>query len=253
MSVNDARRWVRRFGGTASGGVRLVCFPHAGGAASSFLRLSRTLAPGVDVLSLQYPGRQDRNSDPHFESIPGLAHSIFTALRGELNGPYAFFGHSMGALVAFETARLFERHTGGQPVRLFVSGCRAPSMLGLESLHRLDDDGLVKEIRRLNGTAQDLLDDTDILKLTLPIVRSDYKAVETYVPDADATVTCPITILVGDADPVTTVEEAGGWRAHTTGDAELRIYPGGHFYLNDQVSPVAKEVLDGLAIGSGAA
>ncbi|MFI9274318.1 thioesterase II family protein [Kitasatospora sp. NPDC052896] len=233
--------WIRRFHPKPGAAVRLVCFPHAGGSAGYFHPLSALLGPEVEVLAVQYPGRQDRRIEPAVADIGELADEVAGALRPWADQPLALFGHSMGALVAFETARRLERRGGAALSAFFASGRRAPSRYREEHVHRLDDAGLVAAIRALNGTDHRLLDDEEILRVILPAVRSDYRAAETYRCPPDAVLAdLPITALLGDRDPRVTPEEAHAWREHTTGPFELRVFPGGgHFYLADARAELA--------------
>ncbi|MFD4415921.1 thioesterase II family protein [Streptomyces sp. NPDC058251] len=226
--------------------LRLVCFPHAGGSASYFGPLARALAPGVETWAMQYPGRQDRYREPLLDSVTDLADAAFMALRRELRAPYAFFGHSLGAVVAFEVARRFEQLTPQGPVRLFASARRAPSVAGQADVHLRDDDGLVQEMTRLGGTDTAVLADPELRALVLPVVRADYRAVENYSPSAGARLTCPVSVLVGDADPVTPVSDAAAWDLHTTKGADVQVFAGGHFYLDWHTAAVASAITRSL-------
>ncbi|WP_405876744.1 alpha/beta fold hydrolase [Streptomyces sp. NBC_01136] len=229
--------WIRRFRPAPEASERLVCFPHAGGSASFYVPVAAALAPGVDVVAVQYPGRQDRRLEPGLTSVAELADRVAEALGSWDDRPLTFFGHSMGAVVAFEVARRMER-AGSGPVRLFASGRRAPSRTRDETVHTLGDDGLVAELRALSGTDARFLEDEELLRMVLPAIRSDYTAVETYLAAPGDTVRCPVTVLVGDSDPKTSLEEARAWGGHTLGGSELRIFPGGHFYLSDRSADV---------------
>ncbi|MFC4907623.1 thioesterase II family protein [Actinomadura gamaensis] len=228
--------WIRRFHRVPEAGLRLVCFPHAGGSASFYfpvsnaLRRSASLAGRVEVLAVQYPGRQDRRNDPPITDLGELADRVTEALGPYADRPLAFFGHSMGATIAFETARRLEAKGSG-PVAVVASGRRAPSRHRAESVHRRDDAGVIAELRALSGTDASLLEDEELLRMFLPAVRADYTAIETYRGEPGATLACPITVFTGDADPHVTLDEAEAWRAHTTGAFELRVFEGGHFYL----------------------
>jgi pyochelin biosynthetic protein PchC len=159
----------------------------------------------------------------------------------------ALLGHSMGATVAFEVARGLERQ-GTPPTALFASGRRAPSRYRDDQVHLRDDDGIVAELQLLSGTDSRLLGNEDLLRLVIPVIRADYKAVETYRCAAGAAVGCPVTVLVGDSDPKATIEEARAWSDHTTGCFDLQVYPGGHFYLSehqDEVTDLIAERLTG--------
>ena len=241
--------WLRTFHPAPERPVRLVCLAHAGGSASSWFGFSAAIGAldsQAEVVAVQYPGRQNRWRDRPATNLLDLADEVTGAVTNGLTGPIALFGHSMGAAVAFEVARRLER-AGRAPVRLFASGGRAPSLERSEGIHQLDDDGLVKELVRLGGTDPRLLADREMLDLMLPAVRADYTAIETYRAAEDARVACPVTVLVGDADPNTSGDQAKAWARHTTGDYELRTYPGGHFYLFDHIPQIAEEVSKAVA------
>ncbi|MDO0924387.1 alpha/beta fold hydrolase [Streptomyces sp. TG1A-8] len=229
--------WIRRFRPAPEAAEQLVCFPHAGGSATFYLPVAAALSPRVDVLAVQYPGRQDRRNEPGPASVADLADRITDALAAWDDRPLTFFGHSMGALVAFEVALRMER-AGTGPVRLFASGRRAPSRTRDEKVHTLDDDGVVAELRALAGTDTQFLEDEELLRMVLPAIRSDYRAVETYRCAPGAAVSCPITVLTGDADPKTSLDEAGDWEKHTSAQADVRVFPGGHFFLSERPAEV---------------
>jgi len=227
--------------------VRLVCFPHAGGSASFYVPFARSLPADVDVLAVQYPGRQDRRADKPIEDILELADRIFEALRPWAGRPLAFFGHSMGAVVAYEVARRLEQETGTRLSALFASGRRAPSRRpGEMAVHLRDDDGVIAELERLSGTDTALLDNEELLQMILPPIRSDYRALEKYVHRPGPKLTCPITVLVGDADPQITLDEARAWRDHTAGGFGMRVFPGGHFFLSSQQAQVSEVIRERL-------
>ncbi|MFE2107825.1 thioesterase II family protein [Kitasatospora sp. NPDC059463] len=238
----DDDRWIRRFHPRPDAAVRLVCLPHAGGSASYFLPVSRAMPPSVDVLCVQYPGRQDRRAEPLVDNVPDLADQVLAALLPWTDRPLAFFGHSLGATLAFEVARRLERQKGLVAAGLFASGRRAPSTHRVETVHLRDDDGLIADIRELSGTDDRLLGDEEILRMILPATRADYRAAETYAYEPGEALRCPLSALVGDDDPKVTVAEAAAWADHTEGPFDLRVFPGGHFYLADHQAAVIEAV-----------
>lgn len=192
---------------------------------------------------MQYPGRQDRRAEPLFEDVRKLAAAIAGALVPWAGRPWAFFGHSMGAIVAFETARLLEGRPGVAPlVRLIASGRRAPSTFRHETVHQRDDAGLIAELRQLNGTENEVFRDEELLRLVLPAIRGDYRAIETYRGDPEARIGAPVSVFVGDDDPRVTLEEARAWEAHTEGGFELHVFSGGHFYLVPGLAETADRI-----------
>ncbi|MEU1313379.1 alpha/beta fold hydrolase [Streptomyces cinnamoneus] len=235
--------WIRRFHPAPDRPVRLVCFPHAGGSATYYYGLSRALSAHADVLTVQYPGRQDRRSEPCIDNIPEVADRVFEVLRPLTDRPLVLFGHSMGAVTAYEVAlRLEEAGGPGVPAHLFASGRRAPVRDRAETVHLRDDAGIVEELQLLSGTDETLLDDPEFLAMIMPALRNDYRAAETYRHDPDRLLRCPVTALTGDDDPKATVDEARAWGEHTTGEFRLRVFPGGHFYIGDSTDEVAREV-----------
>ena len=241
--------WLRGYRPAPDAPVRLLCLPHAGGSASYYLPMARALAPGADVLAVQYPGRHDRHAEPPLGSVRELAELIVSALAEDDDRPLALFGHSMGAVVGYEVALRLEA-AGRGPARLFASGRRAPSAARPgEDLHKRSDAELLRAVHRLSGTDDRVLEDEDLLRMVLPPLRGDYRAIETYEPRTGDRLGCPVTVLTGEDDPVTTVAEARAWAGHTTGPFDLHVFPGGHFYLNDRrdaVSDVVRWHLDRL-------
>jgi surfactin synthase thioesterase subunit len=236
-------RWIRRFVPSPEAASRLVCLPHAGGAASYYLPVAKGLAPAVDVLAIQYPGRQDRRTEPALGSVAELADGVFDALQPWTDKPITIFGHSLGGSIAFELTRRLEQ-AGVMPAALFVSGRRAPSThREAENSYLLDDAGLIAEVKALGGASSHLLDDEDIRQMVLPAIRADYRAAETYRWTPGPKLATPIFMFTGDADPKVTSAEARAWREHTEGEFVLRVFPGDHFYL-DQHAP---EVIAAIA------
>ncbi|MEU1483956.1 alpha/beta fold hydrolase [Streptomyces sp. NPDC005752] len=241
--------WIRAFHPAPQASRRLICFPHAGGSASFYFPVSAALAPDVDVRAVQYPGRQDRRHEPGIVDIGVMADRAAEALLPYADrSPLTLFGHSMGACVAFEVARRLEQ-AGRGPDHVFASGRRAPSSYRDETVHQRDDDGIVAEMRAMSGTDARVLGDEELLRMVLPAIRSDYRAVETYLADPGASVTCPVTALTGDKDPWTTHDEARAWEKHTTGPFELMVFSGGHFYLSSRAREVMAVLEDHFATG----
>ncbi|GAA3487803.1 MULTISPECIES: thioesterase II family protein [Streptomyces] len=240
--------WLRRFHPAADRPVRLVCFPHAGGSASFFHPVSVRFSSAVDVIALQYPGRQDRRHEPCAPDLATLADRIVDELLSLDEKPTVFFGHSMGAVLAFETAWRLEHKGVHAPRSVIASGRRGPSTVRTETVHRRDDNGIIEELRLLNGTNPDLLGDEEILRMALPAIRGDYEAIEKYECPPDRTLRCPITVLTGDADPRTSSAEALAWQQHTEGAFRMEVYPGGHFFLTDHIRAVGDEMARELGI-----
>jgi surfactin synthase thioesterase subunit len=245
-SLDDGTKWVRKYHSGPHSEVLVVAFPHAGGSASYYVPLSSALSPRVELAAIQYPGRQDRRLEPCIDTIEELANRCYAALRDRLTVPFAFFGHSMGAVIAFEVTRRLQRAGALLPLRLFVSGRAAPTRQFSGGVHLLDDAGLVAELRRVGGTDARFFDDDELLALILPTTRCDYRAIETYAYQPAEPVRCPIIALAGDADPQATVEEMRAWRRETARSFDLHVLPGGHFFLGTATEQVATIISEAL-------
>lgn len=236
-----ARRWLRCYRPRPAATLRLVCFPHATGSAPFYRTWAVDLPAGVEVLAVQYPGRLDRIGEPPVTAMDVLAGMVADVLAPRRDLPLALFGHSMGAAVAYEVARRLERR-GGPLEQLFVSGRPAPSRHRPGSKHLGSDDELWDELRRLNGTDQEALDNRQLKAALMPTLRSDYRLIETYRPTGGAPLRTPISALVGDVDPEAAVDDVAAWAEHTAGRFGLTVFDGDHFYLVPHHAKVLAEV-----------
>ncbi|MFI6479330.1 thioesterase II family protein [Nonomuraea sp. NPDC050663] len=235
--ITDTGMWLRRFQSAPPSSTRLICFPHAGGSASYFHPVARQLSAVMDVLAVQYPGRQERRHERCIDDIATLADQLTGELLPLADLPMAFFGHSMGAVVAFEVSRRLLTH-GVSPVTLFASGRRAPSTTRNETVHKEGDQALLAEVRRLGGTDLRMLNDPEVVSMILPSLRGDYTAIMTYRCSPGIKIDAPIVALVGDNDPHVSLDEAIRWKEHTSGAFDMQVFSGGHFYLNNHALAV---------------
>lgn len=243
MSSVDPAAWLRRYHPVGDKVPRLICFPHAGGSASYYFPFSGAMAAtgAAEVSVVQYPGRQDRHKEPCLTDLREMAAYVVESVVATDDGrPVSLFGHSMGALLAFEVALQLQERAVLPADQLFVSGRRSPSRPRSENVHLRDEQGLLREVRELNGTGSSILDDPDVREMILRPMRADYRALETHRYSPTRRLQAPITAFVGDSDPRTSVDDAGQWGAVTSGDFDLQVLPGGHFYLVEQWTTVAE-------------
>lgn len=212
----------------------MVIFPHGGGSASYYHGLSRGLAPLVEPVIVQYPGRAERLSEPPLEDLSAVVDAVIEQLDERPGSePVGYFGHSMGASIAFEVARR------RPPRHLLLSGRRPPEHHRQDNFADRGDAAILAEVKRLAGTSADVFDNPEILEMVLPALRADYRALQGYHPDVDARVDAPITALVGDDDPRVSPAEALDWARHTDRPFARHVFTGGHFYIDNHVAEVA--------------
>lgn len=233
--------WIRQFHHAESPkGTSLLVFPHAGAGASAYREFSKVLSEQFDVIVFQYPGRQDRAAEPLLGALEDMAAGAFREFSASPHaaGPVVAFGHSMGAIVAFEFVRLAEA-SGIDVRRLNVSAAVAPCRVADKPPHPVDDDGLLDHLAALQGTDTAVLANREIMRLALPVVKADYAAFDAYSCAQGARVAAPIHALAGDGDPNVTLGDLYDWGKHTDA-VEVTMFDGGHFYLESHLEAVAK-------------
>ena len=230
--------------------LRLICFPHAGGSAVAYRSWGKELSAAIEVHAVQYPGRADRLAEPMIDDAHRLARLIAGALVPLMDRPTALFGHSMGAIVAYETARLLEER-GVPPTHLFASGARPPHRRDLADEDRVadrDDEGVVAALTELGGSDAEVLADPEMRELVLPYVRNDFRLIENYQRRPGPNPSVPITAIIGDADPHVDRERAAAWAEATDGPFALKVLPGDHFYLVPRQAEVLGEIQRALHV-----
>ncbi|MEU3712647.1 thioesterase II family protein [Streptomyces catenulae] len=218
-------------------GRRLVCFPHAGGSPYFFRGWAKAL-PGFEVHTVCYPGRAERIAEPVATDLTAMAGAVAAALRPWRDGrPTVLFGHSMGAVVAYEVARALEEDGGdpGAVAHLVVSGARAPHLLrpDPDTAVTWDDAAVTRTLVELGGTDAELLANPAFVELVMPYIGADFRMLAAYGPRPGGTLRCPVTAVVGDRDPRVSRADAAAWRAETRGPFRFRTVCGDHFYLAD--------------------
>ncbi|MEW2417999.1 alpha/beta fold hydrolase [Streptomyces sp. NPDC046866] len=239
--MTDAARWLKRFSAGAPATSRIVCLPHAGGGASAYHGWARHLPADTELLAVQYPGRQDRFAEPCIESMAELADAVAALLAGLTELPTVVFGHSMGALVAYESVlRLARTAPRALPAHLFVSAAAAPGTERRHPLPALDDDSLVAFARRQGGADPEVYAMPELRELVLPTLRADIRLLTDYRPALPPVrLPLPVTALGGDADAGCPPASLATWAATTSGAFTSRTFPGGHFWLQGREGELA--------------
>lgn len=227
--------------------VRLFCFPYAGGGTVAYAGWRGIFPAAVEMHAICLPGRESRLREPPHSHLGPLVEALDQALVPLLDVPFAFFGHSLGALVSFELARQLRRRSR-DPLHLFVSGCRAPqSEHRRPPKHRLADDAFIAALQALNGTPRAVLEDADLMQCFLPSLRADFTMFETYSYADEAPLACPIVAFGGLQDPEIDEGELTGWEFQTSASFAHYMFAGDHFFLQDSRQPIAQAIVRHLA------
>ncbi|MBI4861038.1 MAG: thioesterase [Candidatus Riflebacteria bacterium] len=241
-------RWIVRPAPCPDPRLRLICFPYAGGGATTYRSWAGALPRHVELLAVQPPGREGRFSHPPFTRLEPLMDAMVPALDPWLDRPFALFGHSLGCLLAFELARRLTRGGRTGPVHLFVSARGAPALPPrTPRATPLSDQEFIAGLRRYEGTSEQVLADPELLELLLPVLRADFTVNETYEYRPGEALGCPISACGGASDPDVTVADLEAWQGETRGPFRVRTFPGGHFYLFSRQHDLMTSLMEDLA------
>jgi surfactin synthase thioesterase subunit len=213
--------------------LRLFCFPYAGAGASAFNQWGEHLPAEVDVCALQLPGRENRLAEVPFTSLKPMVDELAQALLPYCDIPFAFYGHCMGGLIAFELARRWHAPGAGGPSHLFISGCRAAHLPDEEmNIHKLPEPQFVQRLREIEVVPDFVLADEEMRELFLPVLRADFAVYETYAYENGEPLRCPVSAFGGVDDPRVKREEVRQWSAHTESSFLYRMLPGSHLFIH---------------------
>jgi medium-chain acyl-[acyl-carrier-protein] hydrolase len=225
--------WIKRPRPSPAARLRLFCLPYAGGAASVFHAWPQGLPPQVEVCAVQLPGREGRLREMPFVRVGPLVRALADVVPAAAGGrPFALFGHSNGAMLAFELARELARRGGEVPVHLFVSARLAPPCPPRAApIHRLPEAEFVEAIRRLEGTPAEVLQNPELMQMAMPALRADFAVHETYAYEPGPPLECPVSAFGGLQDAEVPRADLAQWGHETSGAFKVRMLPGGHFFL----------------------
>jgi len=240
-------RWLGRRRFSSQARLRLFCIPFAGGGASAFNSWIGHLRPGIEVIPIQLPGREERLREPPYTDLSLLTQDLAEALIPYLDVPFAFFGHSFGAYVSFELARQLRKAKVDHLVYLFASGSSAPhSRLSTTKIHLATDEELIAFLRQFNGTSDEILLHSELRQIIVPLIRADFAAFETYTFTPAEPLECPISVFGGKEDSTLTIQQLMQWSQHTSHEFTLRILPGDHFFIRSSKATLLRAIANDL-------
>ncbi|MFE9020827.1 thioesterase II family protein [Streptomyces sp. NPDC007808] len=224
--------WFVRHSAAAEPALRLFCFPYAGAGGSVFRSWGEGLPADVDLWAAQLPGRESRVGESALRRLEPLVDALYEAVLPRLDLPYVFFGHSMGALVAFELTRRLRRAGAPQPSRLLLAAFRAPQLPNPNiRIHHMPDE-VLKTVLRTEGTPPEVLDNGELMRALLPMLRADLELCDTYRYRDEPPLTMPVSVFGGDQDVRVSRSDLDMWRAQAGGAFRLAVLPGSHFFLH---------------------
>lgn len=215
--------------------IKLFCLPYAGGSAMTYLSWKKQLDERINLKPIELSGRGKRFGELLYQSIDEAIEDIYVNISDELNGtPYAVFGHSMGTILAYELIRKIVHHKAQEPVHVFLSGRYPPYIKTVdENVYLLPDKEFIDRVMKLGGTNKEVADNKELLDLFLPILRSDYKLVETYKHSGSISkINCDITVLNGKNDNCIIGKDISRWREYTNRSCSFYEFDEGHFFIN---------------------
>lgn len=228
--------------------LRLLCFPYAGGTASLFYSWQAHFPVDIQICPVELPGRAGRIDDPMPGSVAELVGRFLQEARPYLDRPFSMFGHSLGALIAFELARVMKSRGMLSPVRLFASACQAPQVFRSQrQMHHLADSEFIQAMGDLDGTPDEILKHQELLSVLLPMLRADFRLADTYSYIAGEPLSCAITAVGGSEDGSISRGDLVAWHSQTTGPFNLWIVRGAHFFLRFQGNKLAKMIANLLS------
>ena len=232
-TFDNGNNWVLYPKPNTQAKLQLICFHYAGGGTSIFRTWPDYLPTDIKVCAIRLPGRETRFKEPLLTHMDSLIQSLIHPLLTILDKPFAFFGHSMGALISFELARLLRNNYGLTPQHLFVSSCCAPQLVDSNPLiYNLPESKFVEKLCEFNGIPQAVLEDKELMQIFLPIFRADFSVVETYCYTPHQPLNCSITAFGGMQDSLVSFSQLEAWQAQTNQSFSLQRFPGNHFFLN---------------------
>ncbi|NQY37922.1 MAG: thioesterase [Alteromonadaceae bacterium] len=237
--------WILRPSGKPAqhADLRLICFPYAGGNASTYMSWFKWLPENIEILAIQPPGRSTRIFERAHSNMEQLVNDLLMNISESLDRPYILFGHSLGSRVAFELMTQCKKRGLRMPLQFIASGSRGPHILPRKtSIYQLPDKEFIEGLKDINGTPKAVLENSELMELCLPLLRADFELADTYACRENNIFDCPISVFSGKADTEITHEDLISWGNYFSGSVDLQMFPGDHFFIESNKNLVVNKV-----------
>ncbi|MFV0564076.1 thioesterase II family protein [Malaciobacter mytili] len=245
MNSISKNKWLQ-FESKQNVNLRLFCLPYAGGSASIYRLWQQEMPENIQVCKIQLPGRENRINEQAIDSMEVLIQILVKQLLSYFDKPFVLFGHSMGAMIVYELARYLTNYTSYTPLHIFVSACRTPNIAELKTTYHLPNDEFINSLRQRGGTNEILLNNKEYMQMIEPTLRADLKLIEQWHHNDIDKLNCPITIFGGLNDTLVSPFILKQWRQYTNNVFKLKLFKGGHFFINDPSVNIASIVANTL-------
>jgi surfactin synthase thioesterase subunit len=226
--------------------INLYCIPYSGGNFNSYAGFRKYLPAHIEMINLELPGRGKRISEPLLYNIEEMVSDLFGQIKDNLHRPYAIYGHSLGALLGFILCRYIHAKNIYLPERLFVSGQTAPALIKSDNTHLLPDNDFKKTLRDMGGTPDEILDDRGFMEFFFPVIRADFESISNYnYEPGNVPLDVPITIMLGYGEEIADKDNER-WQEETVKSISIHKYPGGHFFIFDNMKEICGLITDKL-------
>ena len=221
--------------------MKLFSFSYAGGSSTTFYKWRKWIDESIELIAVELPGRGMRLAEPLLDNMNDVVHDVFSAIKDQLTGDYAFFGHSMGGLIAYELCLKMKQEQYEDPIHLFISGRNGPQF-PIPQKSDLSDKAFINEIVKYNGISKEVFNNKDYADLFIPILRSDFRVIESYTFQTTTMLNCDISVFYGKEDVITGLNELMLWKEVTSGTCSLYPFPGSHFFIDEHTAQVVEQI-----------
>lgn len=236
--------WIKYGNKNPDAKIRLFCLPYAGASASIYNKWQNEFGKLIEVQPIQLPGRENRYEEKYDTNVKDLVQNISVGIEQFLDKPFAIFGHSMGAILAYELSCEIYKRYAKKLTALFVSACRCPEQMSdyKPIIHNLPDDEFFKAVQGYNGIHPEFLQSKEFIQYFIPILRNDFKTVETYTYEKKSQLECPIIAYCGINDSNILTDQVIKWQDYTSDKFSYKIFEGDHFFINKFTKDICQDI-----------